>query len=139
MFGSRTLVLARWCEFYDRTVEVVGVVGFDNLLVETEPGSGKGWQLENFKHDCHHHDEAIGPVLETFEILVLIPLLARADLAVFNSDKGEWLVCSDTILANPQSPKGERVQIFRNDFSNQFGVGGREEIDNRETKRLILT
>ena len=125
-------------EFYDRTVEVVGVIGFDDLLVKAELGSGKGWQLENFKHDCHHHDEAIGPVLETFEILVLVSLLTRADLAVFNSDKGEWLICSDAILADLQLPMGERVQIFCDNFSNQFGVGGREEIDNREAKRLIL-
>jgi hypothetical protein len=53
-----------------RGMEVVNVVSFDDRLVEAELGRGEGRQLKDFEHDCHHHDEPIGPVFETLEILV---------------------------------------------------------------------
>src|SRR5467141_4588378 len=43
-----------------------------------------------------------------------------------------------TIFTDPQPPKGEGVQVLRNDFSNQLRVGGREKIDNFRTLKLYL-
>jgi hypothetical protein len=42
---------------------------------------------KNFEHDCHHHDEPIGPAFETLEIFIFVTLLKRADMAIFNSNK----------------------------------------------------